>query len=428
MSRSEDFVLREAFLLDGGGGFSGPSDLEVRGGSIAAIGANLRSQLPSVEMAGTWLMPGVIDCHAHVTMRSLDLRRLLHQPLTRWVLEAADNCRRLLRSGVTFARDAAGAETGLRDAIAAGLCAGPELRVSILMLSTIGGHGDGYLRGPDLEASAGYLIPDYPGRGSPLIDGPDEMRRRVRELLRAGADWVKVCATGGIASDFDQPTTPEFSAEELRIAVGEARQRGRHVMAHAYGGEGLDRAISAGVRSIEHGSLLSEEQAAAMAAAGAWLVPTLDALGDDVAQAEAGELEPHIAAKALALREPLAGLLPLASGYGIPIALGSDALEDRRHRRPLREIQALGEAGLSSAQALLAATRVGAELCGVADRLGSLEPGKQADVLIFERDPSDLDVFAEEQPPAAVLKAGSPVDRSPRLAERSGWQTAMGEG
>ena len=180
-----------------------------------------------------------------------------------------------LESGVTFVRDLCGADRGLRDSIELGFVPGSRLQISVTMICQTGGHGDGWLEGPGWEWS---LIPEYPGRPPAVVDGPDEMRVAVRETLRAGADWIKLATTGGLVSEHDQPLVPELTPEEIQVAVFEAGRKGKGVAAHAYGGEGLSNAVAGGVRSIEHGGFLTEEQAAAMAKAG--LFPRPDPLAD----------------------------------------------------------------------------------------------------------------------------------------------------
>jgi imidazolonepropionase-like amidohydrolase len=253
----------------------------------------------SLDFSDLWLMPGVFDCHDHIALFSVDGYENLRRPVTAWALEAAHQARRTLHAGVTFVRDCGGADVGMRDAFARGHVEGPSLLVSIVLISQTGGHGDGFLAGPGLETSSGYLIPDYPGKPPFIVDGHESMRRTVRAVLRAGADFIKLATTGGLVSDHDLPLEPQFTQEEIRAAVFEASRRGRHVAAHAYGGEGLDNAVRAGVRSIEHGGFLTEEHAAAMAKAGCWLVPTLSAMRDTLEWARSDRLTPPQCRKVL---------------------------------------------------------------------------------------------------------------------------------
>lgn len=404
------FVLRGAYVLDDGGGFAGPVDVFVDEGWVAGVGANLDADdAPSVDAAGLWLLPGIFDCHDHLTMSSLDLAECLGRPLTEWALETARNARVTLEAGVTFVRDLAGADAGVRAAIAKGYVPGPTLQVSLVLISPTGGHGDGFLAGPGLELSPGYLVPDYPGKPPFVVDGVEEMRGAVREVLRAGGDWVKLATTGGLVSEHDHPLVAEFTFEEVHVAVEEAARKGKPVAAHAYGGEGIDNAVRAGVRSIEHGGFLTDEQAAAMADAGCWLVPTLSAMRDCLRWAEEGALTPAQCAKILDFGLDLGGCVRIAKEHRVRMAVGTDYISRSQHGGNLEEVALMREAGLTPEEALLAATVGGAELCGVADRYGRIAPGYVFDAILLDDDPGDLSRFGEPGTVTGVFKAGEPV-------------------
>jgi imidazolonepropionase-like amidohydrolase len=412
------FVLREARVLDEAGGFGAPTDVVVQEGVVTVVSPGASAPgLPAFDFAGTWLLPGFFDCHAHVSMSSLDPLALLNTPISRWALGAGDNARRTLEAGVTFVRDAGGADRGIRDSIVDGLIPGPQLQISVVLLSGTGGHADGHFAAPGLEASAGYLVPDYPGRPPYLIDGVDTSRRVVREVLRAGADWIKLCTTGGFNSPHDEPETAGLALDEVRAAVEEARLKGRPTMAHAFGGEGLTSAIEGGVRSIEHGTFLTEEQAALMETSGAWLVPTLSILRDAVRWADAGDVPDYFAAKVQRLRAELGGVVRLALEHGIPIAAGSDAFSREQHGTNLRELALLHEAGMTVEQALLAGTWEGARLCGVSDRYGRILPGYAFSAVVLDQEPNDLHALARPGGIAGVFQDGRPVVAHPRLRE-----------
>ena len=286
-----DICLRQVYAMNPEGEFDGPVDIAVRGGAIERIGRDLpASDLADLdEFAGLWVMPGLFDCHAHLACVADDTLRYLQMPVTQWTLELAANARRLLEMGVTHVRDPGGADVGIRDGIAQGLVPGPRLQVSISCMSQTGGHADGFLAGPGLEMDSGFLGHNHPGRPPYLADGEDGMRLAVRKVLRAGADWIKLCTTGGLLSTaLDHPDEAEFTPEEIAVAVGEAGRKGKPVMAHAYGGEGLTNAVQGGVRSVEHGLNLTERQAAEMADRGCWLVPTLSVMYELARIAHAG--------------------------------------------------------------------------------------------------------------------------------------------
>jgi imidazolonepropionase-like amidohydrolase len=243
------------------------------------------------------------------------------------------------------------------------------------------------------------------------------MRRTVRQLVRNGADWIKLAATGGLVSDFDQPLVADFTVEELEVAVFEARRKGRPVSAHAYGGDGLTNAVKAGARSIEHGGFLTEEQAALMAERGCWLVPTLSAMRDCLRFAVEGVFTPTQCEKILSLGLELGACVQLAKEYGVQMASGSDYITRRQHGRNLEEIALMREAGLTPAEALLAATRGGAELCGVDGTYGRIAPGLVFDAIVLDEDPGDLSCFHEPGAVTGVFKGGAAAVLHPRFAE-----------
>lgn len=415
---AQSFVLRGLQVLDESGGFTGPLDVHVVDSRVAAVGRDLAAaETTSVDCGGLWLMPGVFDCHDHVTMSSIDGYECLRRPVTAWALEAAHQARVTLEAGVTSVRDCAGADAGMRDAIAHRHVPGPTLFISIVLISQTGGHGDGFLAGPGLEIPSGYLAPEYPGKPPFLVDGLDAMRRTVRATLRAGADFIKLATTGGLVSDHDLPLVPEFTFEEIEVAVFEAGRKRRHVAAHAYGGEGLDNAVRAGVRSIEHGGFLTEEQAARMAEAGCWLVPTLSAMRDVLDWARSGRLTPAQCRKILDFGLELGGAVRIAKEYGVRMASGTDYIMREQHGKNLEEIALMHQAGLTVEEALLAATRNGAELCGVDDEYGRIAPGYVFDAIFLDRDPGDLSLFVEPGAVTGVFKAGAAVVAHERVVD-----------
>lgn len=408
------FVLRQASVLDAGGGFEAPVDVHVEGDRVVAVGKDLPANgAPSYDFAGLWLLPGVFDCHDHVSFSTVDRAELLNTPVSGWALESARNMRLTLEAGVTFVRDLAGADRGMRDAVAQRCVPGPRLQISVVLICQTGGHGDAYLPGAGLEA---VLTPDFPGRPPYLVDGPEAMRHVVRATLRAGADWIKLATTGGLVSEHDQPLVPELTPEEIAVAVFEAARKGKGVAAHAYGGEGLTNAVRAGVRSIEHGGFLTEEQAALMAERGCFLVPTLSAMRDCLRWAEEGALTPTQTEKILGLGLELGRCVELAKSYGVPLASGTDYISRDQHGANLEEIALMREAGLTPEEALLAATLGGAKLCGVDADYGRIAPGYVFDAVVLDEDPGDLSCFARPGAVTGVFQGGSTVVRHERLA------------
>ncbi len=352
-------------------------------------------------------MPGIADCHAHLGCFTASTDEILSMSVTRWTLEVARNAGRLLDLGITLVRDPATTDAGVRDAIASGAVPGPTLRVSGGALSQTGGHGDGYVPNLGLECAGGFLMPEHPGRGDYRVDGPEQMRVAVRKLARAEVDWIKLCTTGGLLSTMpDHPSKAEFTVEEIEMAVAEATHAGIPVCAHAYGGAGLDRAVAAGVKSIEHGLYLTERQAAEMAARDCWLVPTL-AVCEELGQlARTGEIPPFAAAKALEVQDIIGQQVAVARAGGVRIALGSDLVVQGAN---LRELVLLHAAGMPAEEVLVTATSAGAELLGLGDTHGQIAPGYVFDAVLLDSDPREIGVFAHEQPIAAVFQHGRVV-------------------
>jgi imidazolonepropionase-like amidohydrolase len=412
------FVLHGISVLDEAGGFSKPVDVRVHDGKVASIGLNTASKEDrSVDASGLFLLPGVFDCHTHLGMSSLDPFERMSAPPSRLVLEAAAAAKRTLDAGVTFVRDPGGSDAGLRDAIATGLIPGPRMQVAITMLSQTGGHADGYLPGPGLSVSASYMAP-YASDSAPyVVDGPLEMQKAVRQLLRAGADWIKICTSGGFSSPHDDPMGTEFTFEEVRAAVLEAGRRGKSVMSHVMTSEGIDIALDAGVRSLEHAIFLTDEQAERAARDGVTVVPTLTPVSALVATlAEGRPVPPGKEVAAVEIAGAYGQCVSICLEHGVRIALGSDTVRASGHGRNLGELALLAAAGMSPEQALLAATINGAELCGVADRLGKIAPGYLFDAIIVDSDPGDLSAFADPTFVQGVFKGGEPVRPHPRLA------------
>jgi imidazolonepropionase-like amidohydrolase len=414
-----DILIRGASVLDVAGSFVGPLDVAVSGGLVVALGRDLpaRRSALSIDGEGLFVLPGFFDCHLHAGLSSFDTLELLRTPYSRRVLETARVLRSTLEAGVTFVRDAGIADAGVRDSVAAGLVPGPELQVAVVAIGSTGGHLDGFLPGPGLECSVDYSLPDYPGRPPHLADGPDEMRKTVRLVLRSGADWIKLIATKGVLAGSDGGFEPELSFEDMATAVTEAARRHRPVMVHALGGEAIAWAVTAGARSIEHGVFLTEADAAAMARAGCFLVPTLAVYDRLAHMAASGALEGGRAARALEVGAKLGEAVRIARAAGVKVALGSDFGHRHDHGRNLSELALLQRAGMSAEEALLAGTAVGAELCGVGDRLGRIAVGYQFDAVVTDGEPFDLGGLTGTV--TGVFQRGRPVLAHPRLVPQS---------
>lgn len=398
------FVLRRVNALDQNGSFTEATDVLVEDGLIRSVGAPVPADVPALEAEGLWLMPGIVDCHLHLGCFTEDLPLMASLSVTRWTTEALRNARQLLSLGITLARDPGTSDAGIREGIAAGAVSGPTMRVSGPALSQTGGHSDGYVPSSGEEAYSGYLIPEHPNRGPYRVDGVDEMRRAVRCLRRLDVDWIKLCTTGGLLSTGrDHPLRQEFSRDEIFAATEEARRAGIPVCVHAYGGPGLALAVEAGVSSIEHGLHLTEEQAAAMADRDCWLVPTLVVVKQLADLAAAGALPPYAAAKVKEIAEISGRQVAIAREAGVRIAVGTDLVQQGGN---LAELTLLREAGMSTEEVLLAATRGGAELLGEADRRGRIEAGCVFDAVLLDREPADLSIFSDPGVVTGVFQGG----------------------
>jgi len=392
-------LLTGGLVFDGTGAPPAQADVLIEGGRIVEVGPELDGD-EAVDVAGRHLLPGLFDCHTHVTLTSINLLGIVQTPFSYRFYETVQNLRATLAAGITMVRDAAGADAGIKQAVADGLIPGPRLQISLTLLSQTGGHGDGWFpSGQTVE-----FWPVYPGMPDGLVDGPEAMRRKVRELVRAGADVVKVATSGGVLSPTDDPRHAHFRDDELTALVTEAAAAGRWVMAHAQAADGIKAALRAGVRSIEHGVYLDDEAIELLLEREAWLVPTLVAPRGVLAAAEAGVPIPDAARrKAVEVAEAHADSFRRAVAAGVRVAMGTDS-GVTPHGRNLAELELMAKGGMTPAQVLAATTSSAAELLGVAEELGTLEPGKRADVVVVDGDPFELATVGERV--AAVVQDG----------------------
>ncbi len=369
-----------ARVFDGSGAAPAEADVAVEHGLIADVGRGLDGD-ERVDLAGKGLLPGLIDCHVHVVHSPGPRHELLQTPFSYRFFRAVANLEATLATGITTARDAAGADLGVKRAVADGLVRGPRLQIAIRLLSQTGGHGDEWQL---CGFAPGLAFPSYPGMPEGVVDGPLEARRRVRELVRAGADWIKVATTGGFSSPVSDPTRPHLRRDELAEIAAEAEAAGRQVMAHAQGLAGVKNALEAGFRSVEHGVWLDDEAIGRMVEQGTWLVPTLLV---PVWSLENWRPQPKFDLPATI--EAHADSFRRAAEAGVRIALGTDC-GIVPHGENLRELELMVERGLPPTQALVAATSSAAGLLGLADSVGTVEPGKRADLVVVDGDPLDL--------------------------------------
>jgi len=400
-------VFRGGRVFDGTGADPTDGDIVIENDRIVDVGPRLDGDT-LIDITGRTILPGLFDCHTHVVISHVDLWKAAQQPFSYQFFEAQANLAATLRTGITTARDAGGADLGIKQAIEDGLIAGPRLQISLVMLSQTGGHGDDWY-------PSGALVPfmvSHPGRPDGIIDGPDEARRKVRELVRGGADVIKVATSGGVLSARDDPRHAHLRPTELETIVEEATAAGIFVMAHAQGADGIKNAVRAGIRSIDHGIYLDDEAIELMQARGTWFVPTLLAPQGVIDAVAAGvPLPPAIVDKAHRVVEIHRAAFRHAVEAGVRIAMGTDS-GVTPHGRNLRELALMADGGMRPAAVLEATTRSAAQLLGLDDELGTLEPGKLADLVIVTGDPYDVATLPEridEVWKAGVRVAGGPA-------------------
>lgn len=356
-----------------------------------------------VDLGGQALLPGFFDCHVHFLMDSnADFTgRLLTNHPTVTVFERAQRMRDTLHAGVTTARDLGGIDAGYREAVALGLVEGPRLHVAVRLMSHTGGHAD-------FRLPSGFDPSALVGPFSELADSPEEVLAATRRLLRDGADVIKVCATGGVNSPSDQPEDEGLTVEEIAAVVAEThRHRGRPVAAHAQGAQGIKNALRGGVTSIEHGYLIDDEGIDLMLESGAFLVPTLSTF--------LPENQPYTAKAREKKRRMADAAMPRlgeAIRRGVKVALGTDSGVGP-HGRNLRELGCLVRLGMSPLEAIRAGTLDAARLLGMDETLGSVTPGKVADLVVCAEDPvADINVLGDPSNVTMVVQNGRIVKNS----------------
>lgn len=411
-----DLVLTGATLLDlEAGALHAGSSVRIQADRIVevAIGRTLAApDVDHVDAAGLTLMPGLIDAHVHAGLTTLDLAALANRPATRIGIETKGVLEGMLQRGFTTVRDAGGLDRGIQEALDAGLIRGPRVFRSGRVLSQTGGHGDTHPPHNEPHLCAGEVVST---QFAHIADGPDAVRRAVREELKAGAHQVKIMAGGGVATPSDPIDMVQYTPEEIRVAVQEAASRRTYAFAHAYVPEAIIQAAEAGVRSIEHGNLIDARAAAVMAEHGTFLVPTLvvyeqiAALGRQwgFPAASLAKLDDVQAAGKQAIR--------IALEAGVRLGFGTDLLGET-HPAQSRELLLRAEVQ-EPLDVLRSATVVNADLLDRAGTLGTLTPGAQADLLLVRGNPlEDLSLLTRhEQGVAAVIRNGElVVDRTGR--------------
>jgi imidazolonepropionase-like amidohydrolase len=361
----------------------------------------LPGPVTTLDLRGATLMPGLTDAHVHILAvegNITDQHRFLPPSLlAAKALRRAEEC---LLQGFTTVRDAGGADYGFREAINEGLSPGPRMLVSGNYLSQTGGHGDKRRRAewvPPIDCCIGMV-------GS-IADGEAEVRKAAREQIRRDVDQIKIMASGGAMSPSDELDTTQYTVAEMRAAVEEAQAVGKYVLAHAYSDAAVRNAIAAGVRSIEHGNLIREAAATAIKNAGAFLVPTMVTYEAIYREGKRYGIGDHQIQKIDLARQQSVQGLAYAYKAGCKIGSGSDLLGDMMVQRAV-EFELKGQV-MKPMEVLLSATKVNAELFRMADKIGTVEPGKYADLIVVAGNPlRNLRVFQIQDNLKLIMKGG----------------------
>jgi imidazolonepropionase-like amidohydrolase len=368
----------------------GQTTIIVRDGKIAELRDGLvapEAGATLIDLKDRFVLPGLIDMHVHLYSSGDPLKSRLEATSADYenqVLQAAGHARQTLHAGFTTVRDLGGEARGtaaLRDAVASGRIEGPTIVPGGRMISVSGGHGDanGVSRGVYETARA---------RQTHICDGPDDCRRAVRAQIREGAEVIKFAATGGVLSNVAGGLGRQMTPDEMRAIVETAHSFGRKATAHAHGKEGIDTALNAGVDSIEHGSFIDDETVRLFKAKDAWLVPTMIAPVTALRNARAGATPPATLAKAEQAGAAAAASHARAVRGGVKIAFGTDTGVSK-HGTNGQEFALMTQAGMSPAAVIRAATVGAATLLDRAGAIGTLEPGKDADIIAVSGSPLD---------------------------------------
>ena len=393
------FILTNARIIDGSGEVSEDQFIVVENTKIKEIGNSKKlpatSSVQQFDLSEHSILPGIIDCHVHFCIDSGPDpgEQVASDSDTMLILRMAKNARKTLEAGVTTVREQ-GAKNHIdfsfRRAVNEGLCSSPRLILSGQPICMTGGHGWQFGR----EA-----------------DGPSELRTAAREQIKAGADSIKLIATGGIITKGTEISSPQLSEEELRAGVEEAQKAGKLSSAHAQGTEGIKNATRAGISSVEHAYFLDDEGIDLMLKHGTYLIPTSAAVKIVVEKGIEAGIPDWAVRKASSALESHIQSFKKAWAAGVKMAMGTDAgMPYNYHGDNLQELKAMVELGLSPMEAIIMATKHSAEFLGLSEILGTVETGKEADLLVVKGNPlEDISALTNHEKIAFVIKGGEIV-------------------
>ena len=409
-------LFTNALLIDGTG------QAAVHGANVLVEGQSIKTVSPGplevppavkrIDLGGRTLLPGLIDAHVHVVVTS-DIAKLLSggrlPPAVIHAIQVKDALEKTLAAGFTTVRDAGGATQEIREAIEQGYINGPRLLLSCGVLSQTGGHGDL----TPAHGGSGYGMAFWGiGAQAAVCDGVPDVIKAARQQLKNGADWIKVMAGGGVMSPHDPLEAVQFTPDELRAAVDVAKSAGKEVMAHCHSPAAIRHAVLAGVRSIEHGTFITEELIELMAERGCALIPTLTVM-NTFDPAGGGANLPEIQKRKMAEAVARAGVsmrLALANRDKLQVGSGTDAFGGAMQGKNGEELVWKAQMGLSPMEAIVSATKVNAEICGLVDKLGTITEGKWADMVVVDGNPlEDVQLFAQPNKIMMVMKEGRVV-------------------
>ncbi|MGE0424260.1 MAG: amidohydrolase family protein [Reyranellaceae bacterium] len=370
---------------------------EVSDKPIKASGARV------VDCGGRTLMPGLIDCHVHVFLSEVNIRNLEAVPLTLLTARAADLMKAMIDRGFTTVRDTGGADWGIKTAVETGLIPGPRLFISGRAIGPTGGHSDSRRRtdtGPNCGCCNAMVY------AMAIADGADEVRKTVREQMRQGADQIKIMCSGGVASPYDPLDSLQFSPAEIAAATDEAKNFGRYVLAHAYTPEAITRAVSNGVRTIEHGNLIDAKSAKLLASKGGFMIANLVTYFVMKERAAQFGMTKDMLDKNDLVMDGALRSLEICKRAGVEVGYGSDLLGQLQVEQS-REFIYRAEV-LKPLEIIRQATLVGAKILRQEGKLGVVAPGAFADLILVDGDPlKKLELFLDQGAHLPVImKAG----------------------